>query len=773
MKAPWLYGLLLVLCAAVASRTTFTNDISLLVPADCPLPKAMDLLRDFSVADVMVIELDGTGVAPHRLHESVNSLVAALDAYPSFATVRYRVMLDEGVALQVALAPVSPALIPAPDLAQRASPEGMAEALDGWLAKLSGPAGSLFEQAFVVDPLDLWSLATEAVRQAPGPFRVRVEGGHFLDDSGQRAVIFVQPVESALVADPSGAILQRIETHIAAGELPGDYLGGHRFASESAAMIYRDLFRSGALGIASLLVLFALGFRSLRPALGGIAPLLLGVAAGGAACGLTPPVHGISLGFTAPLLGLGIDYWIHLYVEASATRGETFAERLAQARAARRKLLAAYALGAGSTMLAFGILTTSAYPVVSDLGVLGVAAVAGALGGTWLLGPWLCAWIGHRPFPFFFRGEHGRFLRLVALGFTVICLAGVPKTSFDGDPRNLTGVEEATAELEASWGERYGGFGTGGMVVVGATTPSEALDLAGQVQVIASSFEGVNVAGPLAALPGPATIARRLAALPDDTTLRADLERAALQAGFTPGATAGALIPRPSELPLDTWDGTPLEELTRRHVRRTDTGTEVMLTLDFEDDDVALAVETAVLEVAPDARLLVPVRLAQAGVEEIRRELLRLGGLAALGILALLVLRYRDPRRVLAAMLPCVAAVVWTTGIMGLTGQPWNAVTASAMVLILGLGLDYGVFMVESARRNHADTTRHAVILSALTTLAGFGTLVTAGSPVLSTVGLAALTGILGAAVAALAWVVWVAAPRGGRPDGRGVVSSS
>jgi len=754
VKAPWLYGLLLVLCVGLASRTTFTNDIALLVPPDGPLPGAMELLREFSVADVMVIELDGRGVEAERLHEAVDAVGASLEADPSFERARYRVALDEGIALQVALAPVATALIPAEVLARRTRPEGIAEALQAWLARFSGPAASLYEPAFRVDPLDLWGLATQQLRSAPGPFRVEVRRGHFLDASGERAVIFARPVTSALAADPDGALLERIDHHLALGGLPGDYLGGHRIASENAADIHLDLHRSGALGVFCLVVIFAVGFRSLRPALGGLAPLVLAIAAGGAACALLSPVHGVNLGFTAPLLGLGIDYWIHLYVEASAEPGASWEERLEGARAARRRLLPAYALGGGSTLLAFAVLSTSRFPVVADLGILGATAVSGALAGTWLLGPWLCALVGQRPFPLLRLGASGLAPGLVALAFTVGCLALSPATTFDGDPRSLTGRGATTAALEAELADRYGGFGTGGMAVVSGTTLGEALELATAVQAAAASLPGVDIAGPLAALPSPSTIARRVGALPDDTVLRGDLEQAALAAGFAPGATAGALIPRPTELPLDTWTGTPLEELTRLHVRQGAHGTDVMLSLVFDDDVTAAAAERAVLEVAPEARLLVPAQLAREGVEEIQQELVRLGGLAATGILALLALRYRRPRRALAAALPCLTAVAWTFGTMALTGVPWNAVSVSAMVLILGLGLDYGVFMVESADRRHGDTTRHAVVLSALTTLAGFGSLVTADTPVLSTVGLATLSGVAGAAVAALWWVL-------------------
>ena len=84
---------------------------------------------------------------------------------------------------------------------------------------------------------------------------------------------------------------------------------------------------------------------------------------------------------------------------------------------------------------------------------------------------------------------------------------------------------------------------------------------------------------------------------------------------------------------------------------------------------------------------------------------------------------------------------------MGLLEIPWNAVSVSSLVIVLGLGLDYGVFVLEGSTRDDRGAAAYAVTLSALTTAAGFGVLLMARSPALYTVGLAVLVG-MGAALA-------------------------
>jgi isopenicillin-N N-acyltransferase-like protein len=295
------------------------------------------------------------------------------------------------------------------------------------------------------------------------------------------------------------------------------------------------------------------------------------------------------------------------------------------------------------------------------------------------------------------------------------------------------------------------------MVVLEGADLGEVLDAADRAQHALEGLSGVSAAGPSALLPGPAVRAARRAALPEAERLQRELDQAAAELGFAPGVLAGAadrlLAPPAAPLSPETWAGTPLADLVRRHVQPTEAGWSVMISVVTADDGMLEPLEAALGAAAPGAQLVVPSGFAEAGIEEIWSELRRLGGLAAAWVLLLLTLRYRRPRLVVAAFVPCGAALALAAGVFALLGVPWNAVSMASMVLILGLGLDYGVFMAEGERRGASAHTGYAVLLSALTTLTGFGILVVARSPALFGVGLAVLVGMSTAAVTALALV--------------------
>jgi predicted RND superfamily exporter protein len=167
-----------------------------------------------------------------------------------------------------------------------------------------------------------------------------------------------------------------------------------------------------------------------------------------------------------------------------------------------------------------------------------------------------------------------------------------------------------------------------------------------------------------------------------------------------------------------------------------------MATLVLDDDSQADAVAAVVHRADPRAELVLPAFVAREGMDDLLAEIRRFGLFALLGIALVAALVYRSPRRVLAACLPCGLGVLWTAAALVLTGTAWNAVSAAAMVLLVGLSLDYGVFQLDAVERGNAGPAGRGMLLNGLANMAGFGTLVLSRSPGLFGLGLAVLVGL-------------------------------
>ena len=89
-------------------------------------------------------------------------------------------------------------------------------------------------------------------------------------------------------------------------------------------------------------------------------------------------------------------------------------------------------------------------------------------------------------------------------------------------------------------------------------------------------------------------------------------------------------------------------------------------------------------------------------------------------------------------------------GVMGALGISFNLINVIAAILIIGLGVDYGIFMVNKLSNATDHRTARAVCVSGLTTLAGFGALVLARHPALHSIGVTVLLGITAAVPSAL-----------------------
>ena len=146
---------------------------------------------------------------------------------------------------------------------------------------------------------------------------------------------------------------------------------------------------------------------------------------------------------------------------------------------------------------------------------------------------------------------------------------------------------------------------------------------------------------------------------------------------------------------------------------------------------------------------------------EFRATTLRQIGVGSLLVLLVLALRYRRPAPVLAAFLPSAATALLVLSLLALGHSPANLLHAVSLLLVMGMGVDYGVFIVES-EDDPARLGRTLVSLGlcAATTVFVFGALALSAHPALRAIGVTTALGVASSwLLAPLAWVVLMPAP--------------
>jgi hopanoid biosynthesis associated RND transporter like protein HpnN len=129
---------------------------------------------------------------------------------------------------------------------------------------------------------------------------------------------------------------------------------------------------------------------------------------------------------------------------------------------------------------------------------------------------------------------------------------------------------------------------------------------------------------------------------------------------------------------------------------------------------------------------------------------------AFLVITVLIVLDFRNGYAALLTLLPLVVGMIWMVGVMVVGGINFNPANIMVLPLIVGIGVAYGIYVVQRYRESqeatfYSKSTGRAVVLSALTTTFAFASLLIGGHRGIRSLGLVMTIGVIACLIAALA----------------------
>ena len=156
-----------------------------------------------------------------------------------------------------------------------------------------------------------------------------------------------------------------------------------------------------------------------------------------------------------------------------------------------------------------------------------------------------------------------------------------------------------------------------------------------------------------------------------------------------------------------------------------------------ELDSVSLAKIVAMAERHEGVRFVNRVDLFSSLLADYRKQITRWLVVVYILLGLMLIMRYRK-YGILVIATPALATLS-AIGLLQILGQPITLFHMLAAVLVLGIGLDMGIFLRESRAAAH---TVIAVSASAITTMLAFGLLALSNTPVLQFFGQMALLGI-------------------------------
>jgi len=620
-------------------------------------------------------------------------------------------------------------------------------------ARLAGPDAMLLARSAPRDPLGLFERIVARMRAFQSPVEDEKEVGGF-------ALIQVGLRNSPFDSERQVGLLRHIETEFArivkahGGAFQLEQSGANRFAVDAEQNVRSDVNFISGLSISVVCALFLLVFRSLRHLLIAIITPIGGFAVALAVTIVaTPSIHGVTLAFGFVLIGVAIDYPIHL-MNCHAMAGPDATSRNAVARI-RGPLL----LSGATTTLAFLSLSLSRFPGLGEMGTFAAIGVPVSLLLTiFVLPAFLTQRSTSTPTQ---RAVSAGFVRLssllgrrpgllwaVLLGFVAVAVLGLPRLHWQDDPSKLMTLDAGLLAEASRVQHRVGAFDGSRFVVGLAPDPESALVLNERIYarlsplVASGDLEGV---GSLSAFLFSEALQRRnLSTLRAEPDLHRRIDAAFTAMDFRPGAFAefATALESPSAGPLRPEDlkGSPLERVLAALVELD--GRFVVVTL-MQGVNSGAAIRKA-LEGLEDVHYIDQKEIMAGVYEGYRRSTVRMVAVGAIVVLIVLQLRYRRPVRGLLAFLPAALAAGATLGIFGLFAVPVNVVHAISLLVVLGMGVDYGIFAVDAADDlERQGSTLTSLLVSCVTSVFVFGVLALSELSVLRAIGLTTGVGVL------------------------------
>ncbi len=623
--------------------------------------------------------------------------------------------------------------------------------LQGALASLYQPAAGAKMSGFAADPLGLWPQwwATRA-----GDTRARLRDGElWVHDAGRDWLVLPYEITGSAFALSGNAVYGEAlnqATGAAQQAAPGlqVLMAGLPLHAEAAAVRANlEINTIGWGSLAAVLLLVWLAFRSLwQMALVGLS-LLIGVATAlSVTAWVFGEVHLITLVFGASLVGVAEDYGIHYF----ATRQ---GHPATAPRTLMRQLLPGLVLALMTSVLAYLALGLAPFPGLRQMALFSAVGLVATFVTAVCWFPWLDRGaMKTSRFASVIAGSLARWPRLALtrralIGHALLMamvIGGLLRLHTNDDIRQLQGSPAELISAQREVGRLLGVASPAQFYLVRGATADEVLQ---REEALKEKLDALTQDGRLAGYRAVSDWVPSLTRQAADAALSAAVESQVL-AGVN--SALGESLARPAfsaqPLLINTWladrVSAPARDLWLGDINGAQTSVVMLRGL---NDPSLLSSLAATAQGLPGVRWVDKTAEVSSLLARYRGSMSWLLLLGHGAVLAALVWRFG--RQAWRAWVPTLLASVLSLAALGWLGQPFQLFNVLALALLLGTGVDYGIFLQE--HRGDASAWL-AVVLGAASTWLSFGLLGLSSTPALRAFGLTLLFGIA---------FVWLLAP--------------
>ncbi|MBQ0057267.1 MAG: MMPL family transporter [Bacteroidales bacterium] len=779
-----MFMLLLAVCAVMAIRLDYKEEITDFLPVDDHYRQSMRVYQEVASANKVVIQFiaeEGAEVATEGEASAVaGSIIAAAtrfgDLLPEHDTLGwvsdYQPQIDYTQILDVADFVYShlPYLLDEEDYVRMDSllrdPAYLTQRFEWIRQQLAGIGGTMMMPMLQHDPLGIGNRVASHLRDFQPEANFMQHDGYLFTPDGRCCLVTVQSPFGSSESGMNGrlvSMLQDVADEVSVGGVEIRLTGAPVIAVGNASQIRHDTILAVSVSVVLILILLLWAFRSLR------ALVYIAISTGFgfllALAGIyvwAGEVSLIAIGVASVIIGIAVNYPLHFVCHG---------QEVGDGRRVLSDLVKPLLVGNVTTVAAFLTLVPLEAVAIRQLGLFSALMLVGTILFVLLVMP-------HLPVPGVRRidsdGQSSdRLYRLITHPLSLVAVLGVTavlgyysfNTEFDSNVSHLnfmTDVQRADMQrLQLMQGQPQG-------VVV--YLPGTVSDLEQHRPLLDSlRREGIVIdeKNPTWFLASAATQRRRLALWHDFWQSHDYLHLLSQSrlAGFSDEAfepfrllveeTPAVIASEAASGSVgDTLSYADYEPLTSSILTGYCNRESSVARLTVADADEAQRVES-MLPGSFDLTSL-NARIAEAMTADFNY----IGFACALIVFAFLWLSFGQFKVAVIAFAPMVVGWIWILGLMQLLGVQFNIVNIILATFIFGQGDDYTIFITEGLLRDHRQGTgrrvlrgyQRSILLSALIMLVGIGSLILARHPAMHSLAEVTIVGMT--VVVVMAWII-------------------
>ncbi|WP_339648102.1 MMPL family transporter [uncultured Salegentibacter sp.] len=770
----FLFLLLFVLAGGYFSfKIQLEEDITKLIPSGEKQDALRKVLDNTEFSDKLIIAVSSEEKNPEGLTAYAHKLTDSLDKkLPEYITKIQGKIPEEGI-LEVYdfVYQNLPLFLNSQDYEEinaRLQEDSIQERLESSYRDLISPTGFITKQFLFKDPLSLTNLGLEKLQELQVDDNFKIYNNYLVTKDEKHLLLFITPTYPASETKNNQVFIEELDKIISElnknSEVKAEYFGGVVYAIANAKQIKSDIQLTLSIAFSILLILLILFYRRFYVPLLLFLPSLLGaLSAITLLYFVKGSVSAISLGIGAILLGISLDYALHIL---------THFRNNADVRILYKEVRKPILMSSFTTAIAFLCLLFLESEALNDLGIFAAVSVITASVFSLILIPQFYKppknkqkvkinWIDKLASQRFYNRK---FLVGIVLILFLCGLFFFTKVEFNEDISQLNFEPEDIQQTEEKIKQIADEAANTTYLVSYGNDIEEALSRNNELYQELKNLEKTGDIKSFSSIGGVVLSTdkqtERIATWEEFWTdaKKENLKNTLINESAELGFKAESFNRFYEQLNKD-FDGIFLDDYRDvstlyldDFINNNPGFSTVTSTLSFEENNPEILQELEEKEgvIAIDRK-----QMNEDFLGDLKSEFNQLILFSLIAVFIVLLLFYRNFLLSLLTLLPIAITWIIALGIMAVLGIEFNILNIIISTFIFGLGLDYSIFITNACLKEYETgkpalkTYQASILVSVITTLLGIGALVFAKHPALQSVSVVSVIGVLTAVLVA------------------------